>query len=74
MIFVYFSSSPCYILQQELVVCSALLLHLCRSLGRLRGMLMGQGGNEARPVVVCYQGSMGKEKDQEELGIFLEAL
>lgn len=35
---------------------------------------MGQGGNEARPVVGCYQGSMGKKQHQGELRIFLEAL
>lgn len=73
-ILVYFSSSTCHILQQQPVVCNTLLLHLCRSLGRHRGMLMGQGGNEARPVLGCYQGSMGKEQDQGEPGIFLEAL
>lgn len=75
-IFVYFSSSICYILQQQQqhVVCNTLLVHLCRSLGRHRGMLMGQGGNEAGPVVGSYQGSMGKEQDQGKLEIFLEAL
>lgn len=39
-----------------------------------QGMLMGQGGHEARPVLGCYQGSLGKEQDQGEPGILLEAL
>lgn len=30
-------------------------------------MLMGRGGNEARPVVGCSQGSTGKKQHQEEL-------
>lgn len=62
------------ILRQQPVVCNTLLVHLCRSLGMHRGMLMGQRGNEARLVVGCYQGSMGKELDQGELGLFLEVL
>lgn len=35
-------------------------------------MFMGQKENEASPVLGYYQGSMGKEQDQEELGIFLK--
>lgn len=66
--FCLFSSSTCYILQQQPVVYNNLLLHLCRSLGRHWGMLMDQGGNEARPVLGSYQGPMGKEQDQEECG------